>query len=112
MSRKNLPGILLIGLICLSFTHPTYKHVKFVYDWDTVLLETGDKAGDLGIIVSLNLSRSVEGAFIREYEQEFGGLFWNSGFLGDGPVIGTDNIPTGQNAQQLAGLSVRNDRQE
>jgi len=66
----------------------------------------------IGALVSLNLSRSVEGAFIREDEQEFGGLFWSSGFLGDGPVIGTDNIPAGQNAQQLAGLSVRNDRQE
>ncbi|KPK27595.1 MAG: hypothetical protein AMK69_10320 [Nitrospira bacterium SG8_3] len=49
MNRKNLPGILLIGLICLSFIHSTYNHVKFVYDGDTFLLETGGKVRYLGI---------------------------------------------------------------
>ena len=49
MNRKNLLGILLIGFICLSFTHSTYNRVKFVYDGDAILLETGDKVRDLGI---------------------------------------------------------------
>ena len=49
MSRKNLLEILFIGFICLSFTQATYNRVKFVYDGDTILLETGDKAGYRGI---------------------------------------------------------------
>ncbi len=49
MNRKNLPGILLIGLICLSFTHSIVNRVKFVYDGDTFLLETGGKVRVLGL---------------------------------------------------------------
>lgn len=49
MSRKNLLEILFIGFICLSFTQATYNRVKFVYDGDTILLETGEKVRYLGI---------------------------------------------------------------
>ena len=49
MNQKNLLGLLLIGLICLSFTHSTYNRAKFVYDWDAILLETEVKVRDLGI---------------------------------------------------------------
>lgn len=49
MSKKNLFEILFIGFICLSFTHSTYNRVKFVYDGDTILLETGEKVRYLGI---------------------------------------------------------------
>lgn len=49
MNQKNLFGILLIGFICVSFTHSTYNRVKFVYDGDTILLETGQRVRYLGI---------------------------------------------------------------
>ncbi len=49
MNRKNLPGILLIGFLGLSFTHSTRDHVEIVYDGDTILLETGKKVRYLGI---------------------------------------------------------------
>jgi endonuclease YncB( thermonuclease family) len=49
MNRNNLLGILLIGFFSLSSTHPAYERVKFVYDGDTILLETGKKVRYLGI---------------------------------------------------------------
>ena len=63
-------------------------------------------------LMPLNLSRSIGGVLFSENEQESCGLCWNGGFLGDGPVIGTDDIPAGQDAQKLARLTVRNDGQE
>lgn len=49
MKRKNLIIFLLIVFITLSFTHPPYSLVKFVYDGDTILIDTGEKVRYLGI---------------------------------------------------------------
>lgn len=49
MNRKNLLPTLLIAFISLSFAHSAYNRVQFVYDGDTILLETGEKVRYLGI---------------------------------------------------------------
>lgn len=48
MKLKNLI-FLSMPLITLSFTHPLYHLVKFVYDGDTILLDTGEKVRYSGI---------------------------------------------------------------
>jgi hypothetical protein len=63
-------------------------------------------------LMPLDLSRSIGGGFISKDEHGFCGLCWDGGFLGDGPVIGADDIPAGQDAQQLVALRVRNHRQK
>jgi len=50
LRRKNLITLLLAALVCLSFTHSArYHRVKFVYDGDTILIDTGEKVRYLGI---------------------------------------------------------------
>lgn len=41
--------LLLIIFITLSLTHSPYFHVKFVYDGDTILIDTGKKVRYVGI---------------------------------------------------------------
>ena len=48
MNRKNLLGILLIGLPSLPFAHSTRDHVEIVYDGDTIILYPGNgKEGEI-----------------------------------------------------------------
>ncbi len=49
MKRKNLIIFLFIAIITLSFTHSPYGLVKFVFDGDTILLDTDEKVRYLGI---------------------------------------------------------------
>ena len=49
MKDKNLIMLLFIALIPLSFTPLLYHCVTFVYDGDTVLMDTGERVRYLGI---------------------------------------------------------------
>ena len=49
MKRKNLIIFLFIAIITLSSTHYPYGLVKFVFDGDTILLDTDEKVRYLGI---------------------------------------------------------------
>jgi len=49
VNRKNPLTFLFIASISLSFVHPTYDRVRFVYDGDTILLDSGKNVRYLGI---------------------------------------------------------------
>ncbi len=64
MNRKNLFQVLLIGFISLSFAHSAYNRVQYVYDGDTILLETGEKVRYLGIDAPEMDHEGKEGEFL------------------------------------------------
>ena len=49
MKRKNIIIILFIAFIGLSFAHPSSFRVKYIFDGDTILLETGQHVRYIGI---------------------------------------------------------------
>lgn len=49
MKDKNLIMLLFIALFTLSLTRPLYHGITFVYDGDTVLMDTGERVRYLGI---------------------------------------------------------------
>ena len=49
MKHKNLILLLLISLVALAFAKKPYYLVKYVYDGDTILIETGQKVRYVGI---------------------------------------------------------------
>ena len=49
MNRKDSLIFIFAASISLSFVHPTYDHVRFVYDGDTILLDSGKKVRYVGI---------------------------------------------------------------
>jgi len=59
--------IVSLASLCLSLTPMPYHKVKYVYDGDTILLESGEKVRYLGINPSFAIQRRM-GLILRKFE--------------------------------------------